>query len=106
MRLIINREDIIKAFVAKTGYEAHEIEIEEESYARIETPKSLANADVRMAIATIFDEAMTVQDQYREGRDIIPNKISLIKAIRVIIPNTGLKDAKDYVENILLKENF
>lgn len=105
MKLIINREDIIKAF-AKTGFEPHEIEIEEESYARVETPKSLLNADVRMAIATIFDEAMKVQDQYREGRDVVPNKISLIKAIRVIIPNTGLKDAKDYVENILLKENF
>ena len=129
MKLLINKTDIINAFVAKTGFEASEIEIDMEGelgyvprkkinlekpelpttdnpYARIDTAKSLLNPDVRMAIATIFDEAMKVQDQYREGRDIVPNKISLIKAIRVIIPNTGLKDAKDYVENILLKENF
>ena len=129
MKLLINKTDIINAFVAKTGFEASEIEIDMEGelgyvprkkinlekpelpatdnpYARVETPKSLLNTDVRMAIATIFDEGYNVSKDFRDGSNVFPNKIALIKAIRVIIPNTGLKEAKDYVENILLKVNF
>jgi ribosomal protein L7/L12 len=127
MKLIINKTDIISAFVAKTGFEAREIEIDmqgelgyvphnkinlekpelpatDNPYARVETAKSIHNCDVRMAIATIFDEGYNVCKDFRDGSNVYPNKISLIKAIRVVVPNTGLKDAKDYVENVLLKD--
>lgn len=115
MKLVIDRTDIENAFVYKYGVQRHEIEIQMDTLSDIldqptipSVPKinSIHDADVRIAIASIFDEAMTIQDNYREGREISPNKISLIKAVRTLVPNTSLKDAKDYVENNLLNYNF
>ena len=99
MKLLINRDDIIKAFASKTGFEAHEIEIEIDT---VETSApSIQSEEIRTAIATIYREAMDIQDQYREGKKIIPNIISLIKAVRILDPNSGLRDARDYVESLL-----
>jgi ribosomal protein L7/L12 len=86
MKLVINRNDIIDVFAAKTGLEHHQIH----------------DVEVRNAIASIYDEAMNIQEEYRAGKGICPNKISLIKAVRTLVPNTSLKDAKEYVENNLL----
>jgi hypothetical protein len=105
MKLVINRTDIIDVFAAKSGLEPHQIEIDIVSQPIVPSfPKinSLNDVEVRTAIASIFDEAMNIQDQYREGKTVCPNKISLIKAVRTLVPNTSLKDAKDYVENNLL----
>ena len=105
MKLVINRTDIIDVFAAKSGLEPHQIEIDIVSQPIVPSfPKinSLNDVEVRTAIASIFDEAMNIQDQYREGKNVCPNKISLIKAVRTLVPNTSLKDAKDYVENNLL----
>jgi hypothetical protein len=109
MKLVITRTDIENAFVYKYGVQRHEIEIDIVSQPIVPSfPKvnSIHDSEVRIAIASIFDEAMTIQDNYREGREISPNKISLIKAVRTLVPNTSLKDAKDYVENNLLNHNF
>ncbi len=105
MKLVINRTDIENVFTSKYGVDRHEIEIDIVSQPIVPSiPKinSLHDVEVRTAIASIFDEAMNIQDQYREGKDVCPNKISLIKAVRALVPNTSLKDAKDYVENNLL----
>lgn len=109
MKLVITRTDIENAFVYKYGVQRHEIEIDIVSQPIVPSfPKvnSIHDSEVRIAIASIFDEAMNIQDNYREGREISPNKISLIKAVRTLVPNTSLKDAKDYVENNLLNHNF
>ena len=99
MKLVITRTDIENVFTSKYGVDRHEIEIDIVS-------QPIVPSIPKIAIASIFDEAMTIQDQYREGKDVCPNKISLIKAIRTLVPNTSLKDAKDYVENNLLNHNF
>lgn len=99
MKLIINRDDIIKAFAGKTGFEAHEIEIQIDT---VETSApSIQSEKIRAAIETIYREAMDIQDQYREGEKIVPNIISLIKAVRILAPDTGLREARDYVESLL-----
>ena len=105
MKLVINRTDIIDVFAAKTGLEHHQIEIDIVSQPIVPSfPKinSLHDAEVRNAIESIYDEAMNIQEEYRVGKGICPNKIALIKAVRTLVPNTSLKDAKDYVENGLL----
>lgn len=105
MKLVINRTDIIDVFAAKTGLEHHQIEIDIVSQPIVPSfPKinSLLDVEVRNAIASIFDEAMNIQEEYRAGKGVCPNKIALIKAVRTLVPNTSLKDAKDYVENTLL----
>jgi hypothetical protein len=105
MKLVINRNDIIDVFAAKTGLEHHQIEIDIVSQPIVPSfPKinSLHDVEVRNAIASIYDEAMNIQEEYRAGKGICPNKISLIKAVRTLVPNTSLKDAKEYVENNLL----
>ena len=105
MKLVINRTDIIDVFAAKTGLEHHQIEIDVVSQPIVPSfPKinSLHDVEVRTAIESIYDEAMNIQEEYRAGKGICPNKIALIKAVRTLVPNTSLKDAKDYVENNLL----
>ena len=100
MKLIINRDDIIKAFAGKTGFEAHEIEIQIDA-VQASKSSSIHDAGIRAAIETIYREAMDIQDQYREGEKIVPNIISLIKAVRILAPDTGLREARDYVESLL-----
>ena len=105
MKLVINRTDIIDVFAARTGLEHHQIEIDIVSQPIVPSfPKinSLHDVEVRTAIESIYDEAMNIQEEYRAGKGICPNKIALIKAVRTLVPNTSLKDAKDYVENGLL----
>lgn len=105
MKLVINRTDIIDVFAAKSGLEPHQIEIDVVSQPIVPSfPKinSLLDVEVRNAIESIYDEAMNIQEEYRAGKGICPNKIALIKAVRALVPNTSLKDAKDYVENGLL----
>ena len=105
MKLVINRTDIIDVFAAKTGLEHHQIEIDIVSQPIVPSfPKinSLHDVEVRTAIESIYDEAMNIQEEYRAGKGICPNKIALIKAVRTLVPNTSLKDAKEYVENGLL----
>ncbi len=103
MKLVINRNDIIDVFAAKLGLEHHQIEIDIQPIVPV-FPKvnSLHDLETRTALETIYDEAMNIQEEYRAGKGICPNKIALIKAVRSLVPNTSLKDAKDYVENNLL----
>lgn len=101
MKLIINRADIIAAFVAKTGFEANDIEIEMTLYplpAPDSYVRSLSNPDVRFAIASIFDEG----ELSARGK---ANRISLIKAIRTLSNGTTVGEAGEFVDKVLICSN-
>ena len=102
MKLLINRADIIDAFVAKTGFEASDIEIEMTLYplpaplpADGRTRPHLSNPDVRFAIASIFDEG----ELSAHGK---ANRISLIKAIRTLSNGTTVGEAGEFVDKVLI----
>lgn len=92
MKVIIDREDIINHFAAKLGVCNSEIEISFERGA------DLNSAKVRMALTTLWDEA----HRHSTETNPIPNKITLIKAVRDICPEATLAQGKEYVESVLL----
>lgn len=99
MKLLINRADIIDAFVLKTGFEAKDIEIEMDPLPAV-SPKSrlrdLDHADIRFAIASIFDEGYSCAN----GK---ANRIALIKAVRALTDETTtLAEAGEFVDKVLI----
>lgn len=101
MKLLINRADIIDAFVAKTGFEANDIEIETDALPAA-SPNSyfptLSNPDFRFAITTIFDEG----ELSAHGK---ANRISLIKAIRALTKGTTVGEAGEFVDKVLISSD-
>jgi len=111
MKLLINRHDIIDAFVLKTGFEAKDIEIEmdplpavsPESRATALTYKAAAIAhlrdldstNIRFAIASIFDEGYSCAN----GK---ANRVALIKAVRALTDGTTLTEAGEFVDKVLI----
>jgi len=111
MKLLINRHDIIDAFVLKTGFEAKDIEIEmdplpavsPESRAAALTYKAAAiahlrdldHADIRFAISSIFDEGYSCAN----GK---ANRVALIKAVRALTDGTTLTEAGEFVDKVLI----
>jgi len=107
MKLLVNRTDIINAFAVKTGLDPSEITIDivtEPLAPGFPTLRSIHNQDVRIALKAIFEEGYNIAREYRTGNATIPNKISLIRAVRTLTHDTSLKDAKDFVEKKLLNE--
>lgn len=107
MKLLINRADIIDAFVAKTGFEANDIEIETdalpENFKKLSVApdsyvRPLSNPDVRFAIASIFDEG----ELSAHGKE---SRISLIKAIRTLSNGTTLGEAGEFVDKVLISSD-
>lgn len=95
MKLTINRQDIIDAFVARTGVEPHQIEINVEvEPAPVVT--SLNNPAVRDALRSFFHQGS------RKACGEIISRIDLIKAVRTLCPGSSLKEAKDFVEDGVL----
>ena len=107
MKLLVNRTDIINAFAVKTGLDPSEITIDivtEPLAPGFPTLRSIHNQDVHIALKAIFEEGYNIAREYRTGNATIPNKISLIRAVRTLTHDTSLKDAKDLVEKKLLNE--
>ena len=105
MKLIINRADIIAAFVAKTGFEANDIEIEMTLYplpaplpADGRTRPDLSNPDFRFAITTIFDEGCSCANSKA-------NRVLLIRAIRALTKGTTVAEAGEFVDKVLISSD-
>ena len=98
MKLLINRHDIIDAFVLKTGFEAKDIEIETDPLPAV-TPqrarRALDSPDIRFAIASIFDEGYSCAN----GK---VNRIALIKAVRALTDGATLTEAGEFVDKVLI----
>lgn len=67
-----------------------------------ETPALVLNAANKEALMQIFDEARAIGKSAAKENNPWVDKIRLIKAIRVIFPSASIKEAKDFVEQILL----
>ena len=101
MKLLINWADIIDAFVAKTGFEASDIEIEMDAVPAA-SPNShfpaLSNPDFRFAIATIFDEGCSCANNKA-------NRVLLIRAIRALTKGTTVAEAGEFVDKVLISSD-
>jgi ribosomal protein L7/L12 len=116
MKLIVNRTDIENFFAAKAGLEPHQIQIDivsEPIVPSMPVVQSIASHIVRDAIDTIFTEAYNAgasdnaiaQGTSQFGRKShYINRIALIKAVRALTHETSLKDAKDFVEDVLVRK--
>jgi len=99
MKLLINRHDIIDAFVLKTGFEAKDIEIEMDPLPAVSSKsrlRDLDHADIRFAISSIFDEGYSCAN----GK---ANRVALIKAVRALTDETTtLAEAGEFVDKVLI----
>jgi ribosomal protein L7/L12 len=116
MKLVVNRTDIENVFAAKAGLEPHQIQIDIVSQPIVPmmpVVPHLTNHNIREAIDTIFTEAYNAgasdnaaaQGTSQFGRKShYINRIALIKAVRALTHETSLKDAKDFVEEVLVRK--
>ena len=98
MKIVIDRNDIFDHFSAKMGVCHSQIELSFETHP---AGANLDTAKVRMALATLWDEAQRLA---RGNGATIPHKISLIGAVRDICPQSTLAEGKDFVEETLLRQ--
>jgi large subunit ribosomal protein L7/L12 len=92
----LTNEEILEAIKVKPALELSElVKMMEETFG------VSAAAPVAMAAAGPAAEAAPVEE--KDSFDVVlsavgPNKISVIKVVREIVPGLGLKEAKDLVE--------
>lgn len=77
------------------------IKVLEEKFGPVTMPVQTASVE------TVKEQATTSSTVNVELIDAGENKIQVIKALREILPNLGLKEAKDIVDNVpkIIKEN-
>ena len=92
----LTNEEILEAIKVKPALELSElVKMMEETFG------VSAAAPVAMAAAGPAAEAAPVEEKDSFDvmlKDVGPNKISVIKVVREIVPGLGLKEAKDLVE--------